>query len=54
MIIVWKLVALMVVPIGLILSISRWKMHPFIALILGALSCGLMTGPGANEMSMFC
>ena len=40
---------LLLVLIVLVLSVSRWKVHPFIALILAALSLGLLLGMGGEE-----
>lgn len=43
---IWQLAALLVILILLILAVSRWKVHPFIALIMAALSLGLLLGLG--------
>ena len=40
----FQLVAILLVLILLVLSISRWHLHPFIALILAALGLGLLVG----------
>lgn len=41
---VFQLIAIFVILILLIVSISRWRLHPFIALILAAISLGLLVG----------
>jgi GntP family gluconate:H+ symporter len=40
---------LLIVLILLVVSVSRWKIHPFIALVLAALSLGLLLGMGGAE-----
>ena len=47
---VFKLIVLIGVLLLLILSVSRWKWHPFIALILAAMSMGLLLGLGGTRM----
>ena len=47
---VFKLIVLIGVLLLLILSVSRWKWHPFIALILAAMSMGLLLGLGGSRM----
>ena len=47
---VFKLIVLIGVLLFLILSVSRWKWHPFIALILAAMSMGLLLGLGGSRM----
>jgi GntP family gluconate:H+ symporter len=39
-----QLIIILVILIALIVSISRWGLHPFIALILAAISLGLLAG----------
>ena len=46
---IWKLAVLLIVLLLLILSVSRWKLHPFIALLLSALSLGLLLGLGGAQ-----
>lgn len=41
---IFNLSAILVVLILLIFSISRWRLHPFVALILAALSLGILVG----------
>ncbi len=41
---IWQLSTLLLVLVLLIISISKWKVHPFIALLLAALSLGLCLG----------
>jgi GntP family gluconate:H+ symporter len=43
---IWNLVTLIGILILLILAVSRWKWHPFIALLLASLSLGLLLGLG--------
>ena len=46
---IWQLATLLFVLIALIFSISKWKVHPFIALLLAALSLGLCLGMGGTK-----
>jgi GntP family gluconate:H+ symporter len=46
---IWNLAALVVILLLLILAVSKWKVHPFIALILAALSLGLCLGLGGPK-----
>ncbi len=41
---VFNLIAILVVLIGLVLSISKFKIHPFIVLIIAAITLGLWVG----------
>jgi GntP family gluconate:H+ symporter len=43
-----QLVVTLIILIVLVLSISRWHLHPFLALILAALSLGLLLGLGGK------
>jgi len=45
---VFQLIAILVILILLVVSISRWGLHPFIALILAAISLGLLVGLGGK------
>jgi GntP family gluconate:H+ symporter len=45
----WELGVLLVVLIVLVLAVSRWRWHPFIALLLAALALGLCSGMGGVE-----
>lgn len=45
---VWQFTAVIIVLLILIFSISKWKFHPFIALILSALFLGLILGLGGK------
>ncbi|MFY0651632.1 MAG: GntP family permease [Cyclobacteriaceae bacterium] len=40
----YNLSAILIVLVILVFSISKWKLHPFVALILAALSLGLLVG----------
>jgi GntP family gluconate:H+ symporter len=40
----FQLVTLLIILILLVISISRWRLHPFVALILAAISLGLFLG----------
>ena len=40
----FSLSAILIVLIVLVFSISKWKLHPFVALILAAISLGLLVG----------
>ena len=46
---IFQLVAILFVLLLLILSISKWKMHPFMALILAGLILGLLMGMDGKE-----
>ncbi len=46
---IYNLVLLIAVLLILILAVSRWKMHPFMALLLAALMLGLSLGMGGAE-----
>lgn len=46
---IFNLTAIIVVLIVLIFSISKWKIHPFIALIVAALTLGLLVGLGGER-----
>jgi len=41
---IFQLIAILIILVLLIVSISRWKLHPFLALILAALFLGLLVG----------
>ncbi len=43
---IWSLLALLLVLVLLIVAVSRWKVHPFIALLLASLALGGMLGMG--------
>ena len=45
----FKLAILVLVLILLIFSVSKWKLHPFIALLLAAISLGLLLGLGGTQ-----
>lgn len=45
----WQLTLLLIILIGLILSVSKWKVHPFIALLLAGLALGLCLGMGGAK-----
>jgi GntP family gluconate:H+ symporter len=45
----WQLGILLVVLVLLVLAVSRWRWHPFIALVLAALALGLCSGIGGAE-----
>ncbi|WP_020568205.1 GntP family permease [Neolewinella persica] len=45
----WQLSVLLVVLVLLVLAVSRWRWHPFIALLLSALALGLCSGIGGSE-----
>ncbi|MEM6807062.1 MAG: GntP family permease, partial [Bacteroidota bacterium] len=49
----FKLLILTLIIILLIFSISKWKLHPFIALILAALGLGISLGLGGKESVEF-
>ena len=40
----------LVVIIGIIIAIARFKVHPFPALMMGALALGLATGTGPEQI----
>ncbi|TXF87968.1 GntP family permease [Neolewinella aurantiaca] len=44
-----QLIVLLVVLLLLVLAVSRWRWHPFIALLLAALALGLCSGQGGEE-----
>ena len=46
---VFQLAMLLLVLILLILAVSKWKWHPFIALLVAALSLGLLLGMGGKQ-----
>ena len=46
---IWNLSLLLIILILLIVSISKWKLHPFVALLLAALSLGLCLGLGGTQ-----
>ena len=46
---IFNLITLIIVFILLILAVSRWKVHPFIALILAAIGLGLCLGLGGTK-----
>jgi len=46
---IWQLVTLIIILLALILSISKWKVHPFVALLLAALALGLCLGMGGTK-----
>ena len=46
---VWQLLLLLTVLFLLIISVSKWKIHPFIALLLAGLSLGLCLGLGGAQ-----
>jgi GntP family gluconate:H+ symporter len=46
---VFQLIAILVILVLLIVSISKWKLHPFIALILAAIILGLVVGLGGKD-----
>ncbi|MCH2083900.1 MAG: GntP family permease [Saprospiraceae bacterium] len=46
---IFSLITLIIVFILLILAVSRWKVHPFIALILAAIGLGLCLGLGGTK-----
>ena len=41
---IFNLISILVVLIVLVFSISKWKVHPFIALILASIFLGLLVG----------
>lgn len=45
----YNLVLLITVLLVLVLAVSKWKMHPFMALLLAALMLGLSLGMGGEE-----
>ncbi|MCG8309047.1 MAG: GntP family permease [Cytophagales bacterium] len=45
---IFQLVAILFVLLLLIISISKWKLHPFIALVLAAVLLGLLVGLGGK------
>lgn len=50
---IFNLISILVVLVLLVVSISKWKLHPFIALILAAISLGLLVGlGGANTVEV--
>ncbi len=50
---IWNLSGLLLILLLLILAVSRWKIHPFLALLLAALSLGLFMGlGGANTVDV--
>lgn len=44
-----KLIILLSILILMVLSVSKWKLHPFIALLIAALSLGIFLGLGGKE-----
>lgn len=46
---IWDFTVLLIVLILLVFSVSKWKFHPFIALILSALILGLFLGMGGEK-----
>ena len=46
---IFQLISILVVLILLIVSISRWKLHPFVALILASVLLGLLVGLGGKS-----
>lgn len=46
---IFNLSAIIVILIVLIFSISKWKIHPFIALIVAALALGILVGLGGER-----
>jgi len=46
---IFQLIAILTVLILLIVSISKWKLHPFIALLLAAIFLGLLVGLEGKE-----
>lgn len=49
----FNLISILVILILLIYSISKWKLHPFVALILAAIILGLLVGlDGANTVEV--
>lgn len=49
----FNLISILVVLIVLVVSISKWKLHPFVALLLAAISLGLLVGlGGANTVNV--
>jgi GntP family gluconate:H+ symporter len=41
---IFSLAAILIVLVVLVFSISKWKLHPFVALILAAIALGLLVG----------
>lgn len=46
---IWQLLSLISILILLIVSVSKWKVHPFVALLLAAMSLGIMLGLGGTQ-----
>ncbi|MEM7370244.1 MAG: GntP family permease [Bacteroidota bacterium] len=46
---IFQLLTLIVILILLILSVSKWKVHPFVALLLAAITLGLFLGLGGAQ-----
>ena len=40
----WILIFLIIILILIVIAITRWKIHPFLALLLAAVSIGLLAG----------
>ncbi|MDW3652541.1 MAG: GntP family permease [Bacteroidia bacterium] len=45
----WNLLSLLLILILLVYSVSKWKLHPFIALILAAIALGFSLGMGGKQ-----
>lgn len=49
----WQLLVLLTTLVALVLAVTRWRWHPFIALLLAALTLGLCSGlGGANTVHL--